>query len=331
MSATKLIVVVGATGNQGGSVVNTFRQLPQWGVRAVTRNPASEKALALKACGVDVIQADLGDETSLQQAFEGADAIFVNTDFFSTLFPKFMGGMPFEEARRLSYDNELQHVKNAANAAAAIPTLRRFVYSAFAPMKEGSGGKYDDDLHWESRADGVAYLEKELPQLAQKTSYIHCGAYMNNPFLVAQADSESGGFHFIRNSSPEARWPILDPVASVGPFVRALIEDEEPRTKLLAYNSYLTLGETHQLWQEVTGEKVEYKHVSLEEMQAYCKLPREILDGPACIDEFGYMPGIEKYIEPHQLQNPVKLAGFEEYLRNQSRETLLTSKFWKMS
>jgi hypothetical protein len=41
----------------------------------------------------------------------------------------------------------------------------------------------------------------------------------------------------------------------------------------------------------------------LEKMQAYCKLLREILDGPACIDEFAYMPGIEMYIEPHQLKS----------------------------
>jgi uncharacterized protein YbjT (DUF2867 family) len=147
MTLTKLIVVVGATGNQGGSVVNTFRALPQWQVRAVTRDPSSEKAHVLQASGVDVVQADLSDETSLRQAFQGAHAIFVNTDFFSTLFPEVKSGRSFEEARRLSYDSELQHVKNAANAASSVPGLERFIYSALAPMKAGSGGKYDDDLH----------------------------------------------------------------------------------------------------------------------------------------------------------------------------------------
>jgi uncharacterized protein YbjT (DUF2867 family) len=51
MSNKKLIVILGATGNQGGSVAEVFLQEPEWRVRAVTRNPASAKAQALAARG----------------------------------------------------------------------------------------------------------------------------------------------------------------------------------------------------------------------------------------------------------------------------------------
>jgi hypothetical protein len=110
-----------------------------------------------------------------------------------------------------------------------------------------------------------------------------------------------------------------------------LIEDEEPRTRLLAYNSYLTLDETRKLWEEVTGKKSEFKQVSLKEMQTYSGLPREILDGPACIDEFGYMPGIKDFMEPHQLKKPFKTEPFEGYLHRQSQETLFGSKLFKFT
>ena len=327
MTSKKLIVVVGATGNQGGSVVKTFLSLPQWVVRAVTRNPSSEKAQALEASGASVIRADLNDEASLRKAFEGAHAIFINTDFFSIWVPAVLGGTHWEPARHLAYEGELRHVKNAANAAAGVSTLERFVYSALAPMKRGSGGKFDDDFHWESRADGVDYIEAQLTNLAAKTSYIHCGAYVSNPFPIPHPKPKTGEFEMIRNSSSKARWPILDPNASVGPFVRCLVEDEEPKTRLLAYNSYLTFDETRSLWEKVTGKTAAFQHVSLEEMQEYSGLPREILDGPACIDEFGYMPGIDKYIEPHQLKKPFERESFESYLGRQSLETLLNMKF----
>jgi len=51
MSTKKTIAVVGATGKQGGSVVDTFLGLVNWQVRAITRNPASEVAQALSARG----------------------------------------------------------------------------------------------------------------------------------------------------------------------------------------------------------------------------------------------------------------------------------------
>jgi hypothetical protein len=51
MSSKKTIAVVGATGKQGGSVVDTFLGLANWQVRAITRNPASEITQALSARG----------------------------------------------------------------------------------------------------------------------------------------------------------------------------------------------------------------------------------------------------------------------------------------
>jgi uncharacterized protein YbjT (DUF2867 family) len=59
MAAKKTIVVVGATGIQGGSVVDTFLGLSNWHVRAMTRKPSSKAAQALSAKGEDFIKADL--------------------------------------------------------------------------------------------------------------------------------------------------------------------------------------------------------------------------------------------------------------------------------
>ena len=71
----KTIVVIGATGRQGGEVAqNLVRQ--GWRVRGVTRKPESKKAAGLKARGVEVVKADLEDTASLEAAFENAYGVY---------------------------------------------------------------------------------------------------------------------------------------------------------------------------------------------------------------------------------------------------------------
>lgn len=67
---SKIIAVTGATGSQGGGVVNVMRKTPGWSVRAVTRNPTSEAAKKLAAAGVEVVQASFDNEASLVNAFQ---------------------------------------------------------------------------------------------------------------------------------------------------------------------------------------------------------------------------------------------------------------------
>jgi len=72
---TDLILVTGATGQQGGA---TARELLAAGhkVRAMTRNPASDAARALAALGAEVVQGDLNDQASLERALAGAWGVF---------------------------------------------------------------------------------------------------------------------------------------------------------------------------------------------------------------------------------------------------------------
>jgi uncharacterized protein YbjT (DUF2867 family) len=59
MSGKKLITVFGATGNQGGSVVDTFLNDPKlkghWAVRGITRDATKDSAKKLQSRGVEVV------------------------------------------------------------------------------------------------------------------------------------------------------------------------------------------------------------------------------------------------------------------------------------
>ncbi len=79
----KLICVIGVTGNQGGSVAQRFLQDSNYRVRGITRNPDSPAAQKLATQGIEIVKADLDDVDSLIAAFEGANAIFSVTNYWS--------------------------------------------------------------------------------------------------------------------------------------------------------------------------------------------------------------------------------------------------------
>ena len=59
-----VIAVLGATGAQGGGVVDALLKQGNCTVRAVTRSAAKAQSLA-KRENVEVVEADLGDKASL--------------------------------------------------------------------------------------------------------------------------------------------------------------------------------------------------------------------------------------------------------------------------
>lgn len=82
----KLLVIIGITGNQGGSVASTFLSDPTYRIRGISRNPSSPRAIALSNQGIEFVKADLHDVNSLEKAFQGANLIFSVTDYWEPFF-----------------------------------------------------------------------------------------------------------------------------------------------------------------------------------------------------------------------------------------------------
>ncbi len=90
MSDQKIIAVVGATGAQGGGLARAILDNPdgEFALRAITRNPDSDKAKALASAGGDVVAADLDDEESLVRALDGSYGAFFVTNFWEHFSPE---------------------------------------------------------------------------------------------------------------------------------------------------------------------------------------------------------------------------------------------------
>jgi uncharacterized protein YbjT (DUF2867 family) len=73
--STRVIAVIGATGKQGGSVVDALLD-QRLGVRALVRDPSTVTAQALQDRGVDLVKGDLADPASLELLLSGVDGVF---------------------------------------------------------------------------------------------------------------------------------------------------------------------------------------------------------------------------------------------------------------
>jgi uncharacterized protein YbjT (DUF2867 family) len=90
MAEKKTVVVIGATGAQGGGLARAVaadKDSP-FVARGVTRKPDSDKAKVLASQGVQMVAADLDDEESLEQAFAGASAAFCVTNYWEHFSPE---------------------------------------------------------------------------------------------------------------------------------------------------------------------------------------------------------------------------------------------------
>ncbi len=78
---TDPVLVLGATGTQGGAVARELlaASLP---VRGLVRDPGSARAQALSDAGAQLIAGDLLDKASLARAFEGVEAVYAITTPF---------------------------------------------------------------------------------------------------------------------------------------------------------------------------------------------------------------------------------------------------------
>jgi uncharacterized protein YbjT (DUF2867 family) len=121
MSDKKIIAVTGATGAQGGGLVRAILNDPQgaFAVRALTRDPSSDKASELAKAGAEVVAADVDDPASLERAFQGAHGAFCVTFFWN----------------HFSADKEVEEVRHMA-AAAKKTGLRHVVWSTLEDTRK---------------------------------------------------------------------------------------------------------------------------------------------------------------------------------------------------
>ncbi|KAL2795762.1 hypothetical protein BJX66DRAFT_336667 [Aspergillus keveii] len=221
---TKLIVVLGATGGQGGSVVTNFLATPGWRVRGLTRNASSDKAASLRARGVEVVEANTDNQASLERAFEGANAIFAVTNYYDYFFEL---GPEKSIARETAQGcNIARAAAKTASSSSSSGTLERFVWSTLPNTELFTQGAAVVP-HFQGKANVDVYIKSQLPELYAKTTFAVFTIFGVNLFYPAPPETPypSIGDHRI-NSGIFVHAVITTPTPpAAGTYVHCNVED----------------------------------------------------------------------------------------------------------
>ncbi|KAF5868219.1 putative NmrA-like protein [Botrytis fragariae] len=329
---SKLIVITSVTGTQGSSIAETFLRFPEWRVRGTTRNPASVTAQVLAEKGVDIVQADFDDKTSLSSAFQGANVIYSNTDFFVHLFTGISeGAPPGRTILEHAYDREVAQGINIAEAAASpsvLETLEYFIYSSLSDATKWSKGKYTMVYHFDSKAETIRQIESRFPELAARMSTLQMGYYVTNwkafPPMAPQKQTD-GSFLFERPLSPDSIVEFVVTQKDTGGFVKALIE-MPPGKNLIGVSERMTWKEWTKIWGDVLGVKAAFKQVFEETFwKGVPEAMRELQLAWEYVDEFGHAGGDPDVLRPEELPSKIALTSMEEYIKSEDWSAVLNS------
>ncbi|KAI4154999.1 MAG: hypothetical protein LQ340_001288 [Diploschistes diacapsis] len=302
---SKFLAVFGATGKQGGSIVNYVLNDPElsqkYKIRAITRDVNSEKAKQLKE-KVEVVQGDTLNRASLEIALNGAHAVFAMS------MPSF--GPDGLEA-------EYNSGKTIADVAVE-KGAEYIIFSTLPAVKEISGGKYANVTPFDAKAK----VEQYIRGLHIKSAFFSPGSFMENfqpQSFMAPQQAPDGTWVMARHVSPKSQLPLIDAVGDTGKFVGAILAepDKYESKTFCAATALYSLEEIAATMSAATGKTVIYKQIPLDDFTKSLSFAVDIfVEGASFSDEFGYYgPDSKKLITWAAENARGRLSTFEEYLK----------------
>ncbi|KAF3046846.1 hypothetical protein E8E11_009581 [Didymella keratinophila] len=268
---TRLIVIIGITGNQGGSVARTFLNDPSWRIRGLTRDTQSSASLALSAQGIDMVQANLDDPPSLADVFKSANLVFSVTNFWKPYFDPANRARAAAQGKPIGQyacELEIDQGKNIVDAIAReVDGLDDvgLIANTLCNARESSGGKYKELWHFDGKAEVFPkYLKNNYPALAKKTSYLHTGYFFTSWQILP-------GWWFAKMqfpTSPDMLIPHLNPCEDMGAWARALLQ-LPPNSTIMAASEWMSWPQWIETWGVVTGVKTSYKQTTIEDLDEH--------------------------------------------------------------
>ncbi|MBT0769443.1 NmrA/HSCARG family protein [Kineosporia sp. J2-2] len=233
---TGTVAVIGATGQQGGAVA---RHLLARGaaVRALVRDPGSERAVRVRNQGASVVRADLADPASLVSALRGADTLFAMTTFAED--------GPAGEVRQ----------GRAIGDAAREAGVSHVVYSSVGGADRATGIP-----HFESKWA----IEEHLREAGLNLTVIRPVFFMDN--LRGAARPEPGGdervFRFPLAPGVPLQMISVEDIGAIG-ATAVLLPDSIPGGQLEIAADQLTPEQIAEAFSERTGQKTRFEAVDI--------------------------------------------------------------------
>jgi uncharacterized protein YbjT (DUF2867 family) len=283
-NADRTVLVTGATGRQGGAVVR--HMLPKgWKLRALTRNPSSHASRELARQGIEILQGDLEDPSSLERASRGVFGIYSVQDFWAV------------GAKR-----EVQQGRNLADAAKKAG-VQHFVYSSVGGAERNAG-----ITHWESKWE----VEKHIRKLALPATILRPAAFMET-------------YHILEVEVGILKGKLADPIRGDKPYQTIATDDigafaalafERPKDfiglELEIAGSELTNPEAAKVFSRVMGKPVKFQKLPMPLVRLV--LGREFYEMFRWFNDAGFNADIP---ELRRRYPEIHLHTLEEWLREE--------------
>ena len=239
MANEKTILIIGATGKQGGATLRHLAKRGGFKLRAMTRKPDSDAAKAVAALGAEVVVGDMDDAASLERAFAGAWGLFSVQNTWEA-------GVEKEEEQgkrvaKIARDKGVQH----------------FVYTSVGSADEGTGIP-----HFENKFR----VEQTVKQLGFPSHVILRPVFfMENlpgPWFL-------NGDKLTTALKPETKLQMVA-VDDVGKFsAKAFTDADKFKGAEIDYaGDAVTMPEAAAALSELTGKTITYQRIPIEAVRA---------------------------------------------------------------
>jgi uncharacterized protein YbjT (DUF2867 family) len=253
------VLVTGATGKQGGA---TVRALLAAGVpvRALVRNPATDRSRAVEALGAELVSGDLHDRDSVIRAAEGTRAVF------SVQMPAFT-------AEGFDFDGEVAQGVNLIEGAKAAG-VPQFVHSSVTGAGQHMEAPGWAEGRWASMEPTLG-AKSAIQDRVRAAGFAHWtllkpGTFMEN-FLPSTAFLFPRGIEggLVSILHPDTRLSLVA-VRDIGTAAAAAIAEPErfDRVELELAGDYLSMTEIAEILSRVLGRQVPAPDMSVQEALA---------------------------------------------------------------
>ncbi|KAJ5109959.1 hscarg dehydrogenase [Penicillium argentinense] len=271
----RVVTVFGATGLQGNSVTCSLLrdQVSNFQVRAITRNPESEKCQVLHKLGVEVVKGNGWNKDDMQRAFSGSWGAFVNTNSDDPIFSQPDGPTEFDLGKIVVDGIIAGGVKN-------------LVLSSMRPAGEATGGRMK--IKTMDMKASIAEYAQETGQF-ETIAFIHTGWYFEL-FLSEKMAKLHQGFPYFPDAEGYLslhlpKWgndsgaPFIAIVDDFGDLVHGILLDPKRWNgkTIQAVSDIQSLPQFVQTFSESTGKKARY--VPLPSWQSLGESIPEMEDG----------------------------------------------------
>lgn len=238
--AGKLVLVTGATGQQGGSIA---RELLAKGyqVRAMTRNPDSDKAKALKAAGAEVVKGDLDDAASVKAALKGC-----------------WGAYAVQNTWEAGVEGEERQGKAFAKLAKEAD-IQHFVYSSVGSAHRNTGVPHFDNKF---------RVEQTIRELGFPSFVIIRPVFFMENMKSFFPPDENGNINMAMSPSTKLQMVAVQDIGKYGLLAFEKASDLNGQAIDFAGDS-LTIPEAAAIIAAKTGKPIKHVQADIEAVRAY--------------------------------------------------------------